>query len=107
MWLRICARYPVHFLNEPLVVKYGGHPDQLSRQIWGLDRFRIRALEKILEAGVLDEEDREAALDALLEKLEIFISGAEKREKWDEVEMYSFKLARWENEQSMDAVIHS
>ena len=96
LWLRICARYPVHYLDEPLVVKYGGHPDQLSRRVWGLDRFRIRALEKILESGELDGEDRNAALETLLEKIDIFISGAEKREKWDVVESYRFKRPQWE-----------
>ena len=40
------ARYEVLLVDEPLVVKYGGHPDQLSSSTWGLDRFRIRALEK-------------------------------------------------------------
>lgn len=96
LWLRICARYPVLYLDEPLVIKYGGHPDQLSRRIWGLDRFRIRGLEKILEAGILEEADREAALDTLLEKIDIFLAGAEKREKWDVVESYRFKRVQWE-----------
>jgi len=41
LWLRVCALYPVGFVDEPLVVKYGGHEDQLSRQHWGMDRFRI------------------------------------------------------------------
>ena len=96
LWLRICARHSVLYLDEPLVVKYGGHPDQLSRRVWGLDRFRIRALEKILETGELDEEDREAALECLLEKIDIFVAGAEKRDKWDVVESYRFKRAQWE-----------
>ena len=25
LWLRICARYPVFYLEEPLLRKYGGH----------------------------------------------------------------------------------
>jgi glycosyltransferase involved in cell wall biosynthesis len=105
LWLRICARYPVHYLDEPLVVKYGGHPDQLSRRIWGLDRFRIRALEKILESGDLPEDCREATLRTLLEKIEIFLAGAKKRERWDIVEAYRFKRQRWEGELTLDPVI--
>lgn len=96
LWLRICARYPVLYLDEPLVIKYGGHPDQLSRRVWGLDRFRIHALEKILESGVLEVADREAALATLLEKIDIFVAGAERREKWDVVESYRCKRAQWE-----------
>jgi hypothetical protein len=101
--LRICARYPVLYLDEPLVVKYGGHPDQLSRRVWGLDRLRIRALEKILESGELDEEDRDAALEMLLEKIDIFIAGAENRERWDAVESYRFKRLQWERELVVDS----
>ncbi|MDE2825547.1 MAG: glycosyltransferase family 2 protein, partial [Gemmatimonadota bacterium] len=43
LWLRICAREPVLYVDEPLLLKYGGHEDQLSRAYWGMDRFRIRA----------------------------------------------------------------
>ncbi len=96
LWLRISARHPVVYLDEPLVVKYGGHPDQLSRRIWGLDRFRIRALEKILDSAELDVDDHQAALDMLLEKIDIYIAGAEKRGKRDEVELYRFKRQEWE-----------
>lgn len=107
LWLRICARYPVHFLDEPLVVKYGGHPDQLSRRIWGLDRYRIRALEKTLESGALGDDDRRAALSILLEKIEILITGCRKREKWEEVEVYRVKRQKWEDQLEMDPVIES
>jgi len=107
MWLRICARYSVLYLDEPLVVKYGGHPDQLSRRIWGLDRFRIRALEKILQSGVLGAEETEAALDTLFEKIDIYIAGVEKRERWDEVELYRFKRRQWEELQTPESVTDS
>ncbi len=88
LWLRICSRYPVLFVDEPLVIKYGGHEDQLSRRYWGMDRFRIRALEKIIESSVLDAGDREAAVRVLLEKLDVYLEGARKRGKSDEVDRY-------------------
>jgi len=80
LWLRFCARYPVLFVNQPLVIKTGGHDDQLSRRYWGMDRFRVQALEKILAADVLDEQDHAAALHMLQEKLAILIQGADKRD---------------------------
>ena len=80
LWLRICARHPVLFVNQPLVIKVGGHDDQLSRRYWGMDRFRVQALEKILAAGVLDDQDHAAALYMLQEKLAILIQGADKRD---------------------------
>ena len=48
MWLRICAQYPILFLDEALTNKYGGHEDQLSIKHWGMDRFRIVALQKVI-----------------------------------------------------------
>lgn len=88
MWLRITARFPVLYVNEPLVVKYGGHADQLSRQTWGLDRFRIRALEKILESGILSETDRQAARSTLEQKLSVYVQGAIKRGKLEEARFW-------------------
>ncbi|MGH9324466.1 MAG: glycosyltransferase family 2 protein [Vicinamibacteria bacterium] len=80
LWLRVTARFAVLFVDEPLIVKYGGHEDQLSRRHWGMDRFRIRALEKILAERILREGDRRAAEAALARKVEIFTRGARKRE---------------------------
>ena len=80
LWLRICSKYPVAYLDQPLVKKYGGHEDQLSRQHWGMDRFRIRALDNILEQSALSEGKRNAAIAMLLEKTRILLQGAQKRE---------------------------
>ncbi len=84
LWLRVTARYPVLYLNEKLIVKYGGHNDQLSQKYWGMDRYRIRALEKILGTNILNEKDRLAAEDMLAQKVRIYTEGARKRGKLDE-----------------------
>lgn len=44
LWLKLTASHPVLLPDAPLVVKYGGHPDQLSRQVPALDRYRLRAV---------------------------------------------------------------
>jgi glycosyltransferase involved in cell wall biosynthesis len=80
LWLRICATYPVLFLDEQLINKYGGHDDQLSRKHWGMDRFRVLALEKIIDSNRLNAEDKQAAIDVLSEKCRIFAQGATKRD---------------------------
>lgn len=79
LWLRVCAWFPVLYLDEPLIVKYGGHPDQLSKRYWGMDRFRIHALRKILGQRDLRDDYRRAAEEELARKLEIFTRGAKKR----------------------------
>ena len=79
LWLRLCCRFPVLYLDQPLVVKYGGHADQLSRKYWGMDRFRIRALAGLLSREYLDFEDRRAAIQTMLRKIDIYLRGAERR----------------------------
>ncbi len=93
LWLRICAIYPVLYLDTPLVIKYGGHDDQLSRRHWGMDRFRIHALEKIIRSGTLSTEDRCAAQAMLRKKLTILIQGAEKHNNRELLETCREKLS--------------
>ncbi len=100
LWLRICAREPVLFVEEPQIVKYGGHADQLSRRHWGMDRFRIRALEKILDSGLLGAADRAAALDTLRRKSEIVAAGAEKRGDTERAAAIRARANRFEDEPS-------
>jgi glycosyltransferase involved in cell wall biosynthesis len=78
LWLRLCARHPVLYLDEALVTKYGGHADQLSRRYWGMDRFRVYALEKVIRSGVLSAGDHAAAIQMLLAKAAIVYQGAMK-----------------------------
>ncbi len=91
LWLRICAQEPVLFLDEPLIVKYGGHADQLSQKHWGMDRFRIYAMEKLLHSGILTPEQQRQTIEELLRKLAIFIQGAQKRGKVETVTRYQEK----------------
>jgi glycosyltransferase involved in cell wall biosynthesis len=88
LWLRITARYPVLFIEKAQIIKYGGHEDQLSMRYWGMDRFRIYALEKILNSGILQASDRAAAIVMLQKKCSIYREGALKRKKFSEAETY-------------------
>ncbi|MFV2030901.1 MAG: glycosyltransferase family 2 protein [Gammaproteobacteria bacterium] len=78
LWLRICHRNPVYYIDRPLITKYGGHDDQLSRQYWGMDRFRIRSIYRLLQQQDLGEAYHFAALTILISKLELLLKGAEK-----------------------------
>ena len=92
MWLRVTSCYPVLYLDEPLTVKYGGHKDQLSRRFWGMDRFRIRALEKILCDQELEKSDREATRAELRRKIQLYARGARRRGKYEEASFYESRL---------------
>jgi glycosyltransferase involved in cell wall biosynthesis len=88
LWLRITARYPVAFIETPLIIKHGGHLDQLSMAHWGMDRFRIYALEKAIASDELKPEYRSAAIAMALAKIDIYLIGARKRAKTVEIAEY-------------------
>jgi len=96
LWLRICSQEPVAFIDKPLITKYGGHEDQLSGKYWGMDRFRIVALEKILQGHTLSLEDRQLTLQTLARKITIYLKGARKRDKHAEVIDYQQRLQRYQ-----------
>lgn len=101
LWLRVALDTPVHLIPEPLVVKRGGHPDQLSHSTWGLDRFRALALKKLLDAG-LQGEKRKWAIEALANKVAILTQGARRREKESEALAYEGLLSDFTGEINHD-----
>lgn len=95
LWLRICCKYPVLFTSQKLTIKYGGHDDQLSRQHWGMDRFRIRTIARLLADHELDDHLRPLAIGTLREKCLIYLAGAEKRGNTDSVGEFTALLKRY------------
>ena len=81
LWLRIAVNESVPLIDAPLILKRGGHADQLSRRYWGMDRFRVVTLCKLLDSGRLDGPRRRATLDMLHSKCRILAQGARKRGK--------------------------
>ncbi|RLD17738.1 MAG: glycosyltransferase family 2 protein [Caldiserica bacterium] len=79
LWLRITKDYPVGFIPEKLIIKRGGHPDQLSKKYPAMDRFRIYALKKLLKDRNLDKEKRKLVVEELKRKSKIVFKGALKR----------------------------
>ncbi len=88
LWLRLTSKYPVLFLEEKLIIKRGGHPDQLSKKFWGMDRFRIQVLARLIQDPALREDQRNAALRELQRKCAIYSQGARKRGKYEEADFY-------------------
>jgi hypothetical protein len=94
LWLRIGCRHPVHLIDRPLIVKRGGHPDQLSRAP-GLDRYRIRAICGLLARNTLTVDQRRAAWGALAAKCAIYAAGCRKRGRRAEAEGCLALVARF------------
>ncbi|MAM21272.1 MAG: glycosyl transferase [Acidiferrobacteraceae bacterium] len=97
LWLRIACQTTVLYVPQKLLIKYGGHKDQLSRSSWGMDRYRIQALEKLLLSEVLSETQSQKAIAEMLRKIEIYVAGAGRRHRWQEVQRYAQKRAYYEN----------
>jgi glycosyltransferase involved in cell wall biosynthesis len=91
LWLRISCRYPVFLIDTPLIIKRGGHSDQLSASS-GLDKSRIKAIKKIIESNLLSKTQYKAAVKTLKEKCTIYASGCRKRGRKEEA-LYYTKLS--------------
>ena len=88
LWLRIAVDTPVWLIEQPLVIKRGGHADQLSRRFWGMDRFRVAALARLLVDGRLSPAQRRATGAVLDEKCRILAQGATRRGRPEEAARY-------------------
>jgi glycosyltransferase involved in cell wall biosynthesis len=88
-WLRLCSREPVAYIDTALIQKYGGHDDQLSNQHWGMDRFRLEAIAKLVRNHLLkpfmQNADYIAAVQMFNTKLSIYCKGALKRNRDEHV----------------------
>ncbi len=94
LWLRICSHYKVLFVDEPLIIKYGGHEGQLSNSCESIEYYRIKALEYLLLTKMTDNKRREA-VKMLLFKLHIYLNGLKKRDKKLDIIKYDKKIKLW------------
>jgi glycosyltransferase involved in cell wall biosynthesis len=99
LWLRIAVEQQIPLIPEALVIKRGGHSDQLSHSRWGMDRYRVRALQKLLRSGI-SASRHAAAVEVLRKKIGILAAGARKRGKFAEAESYEAVLGEFDLERS-------
>lgn len=92
--LRLAHKYPIHLIPRPLIIKRGGHPDQLSRRYWGMDRFRVQALEKALRLDLTPDEER-LVKGELARKCRILVQGFVRRGNRAEAERYRALLRKY------------
>jgi glycosyltransferase involved in cell wall biosynthesis len=93
LWLKICCHHSVHYIDLPLITKYGGHEDQLSTQHWGMDRFRIRALSRLIQRDQLSDTYRLAANEMLQKKLKVLLKGAKKHNNQSVLDEFSVMIS--------------
>jgi glycosyltransferase involved in cell wall biosynthesis len=96
LWLRVSACQPFLLIDRPLTVKDGGRPDQVSFQYRvGMDRFRIRAMEKIVAAGNLTPRQEQLAREELVRKCRVYGNGCLKHGHREEGEKYLALIHRY------------
>ncbi|NIA31065.1 MAG: glycosyltransferase [Actinobacteria bacterium] len=96
LWLRVASRFPVLYLPERLIVKRAGSWAQLS-QNHSLDRYRIIALQKILDSGTLQYDDEKKTMEMLAEKCRVYSLGCRKHNRQEEAEWAEAVLAKFGN----------
>lgn len=81
LWLRVAWQYYIGFISKKLIVKYGGHSDQLSASLWGMDRYRVYALCKLLAyyGSLLPDAYYAKTVEVALHKCSVLYQGAQKR----------------------------
>jgi glycosyltransferase involved in cell wall biosynthesis len=87
-WLRITAENPVAYLDEELVVKKGGHDDQLSTKYGFIEIFKIDALRYLVDENWFEGEKMILARDELARKCRIYSKGCRKRGKEKEAQEF-------------------
>lgn len=85
--IRFAHKYPIHLISTPLIIKRGGHPDQLSQKYYAMDRFRVKALEKVLTLELTPHQEMLVRTE-LVRKCEILIKGYKKRNKQAQAKKY-------------------
>jgi len=96
LWLRVARKVPFFLVDRALTLKEGGRPDQLSRIYrQGMDRFRIRSLEKLLTSNLLSAEQTEETIAELERKCRIYGNGCIKHGRQEEGKRYLDLPARF------------
>ena len=78
LWLRVTSGYSVGFVEEALVIKHGGHKDQLSCRYSAMDYWRVKALKNYLNDEKLSIEERKTVKEVMLKKAKILLRGYDK-----------------------------
>lgn len=82
LWLRLTSHYDVGFLDEPLLIKHGGHKDQLSKKYFAMDYWRVKALLPYLKQSHLSLEEKQEVQESLVKKIKILLKGYEKHKNF-------------------------
>lgn len=78
LWLRLSAQYEVGYVKEPVLNRYGGHDDQLSRRMKAMDYYRVMALAPFLECDHLPTNEKLHVAFSMIHRCEVLLKGYQK-----------------------------
>jgi glycosyltransferase involved in cell wall biosynthesis len=88
LWLRVAIEHKIGLVSKKLITKYAGHENQLSFKYWGMDRFRVLALEKLLSTHLQNTQ----LIQTLKVKYTLLLKGAIKYDKMADIKIYTKRL---------------
>ncbi len=113
LWLRVACKDEIGLVDEKLITKYAGHENQLSFKYWGMDRFRVIALEKLISKIPSQAENDKVGIEndssssssgltrgskytlikkELIKKYNLLLKGAIKHDRIQKIKFYEIKL---------------
>jgi len=93
LWLRVSKEYEIGLVDKKLITKYGGDEDQLSTKFWGMDRFRVVSLEKLLP---IESTQEKLVISMLLKKYKVLLKGAIKYDRILQIKEYEERIKYYE-----------
>lgn len=87
LWNIILATAPIGFIEDELIIKHGGHLDQLSKQSPSLDFYRVKSLVKLYLNPKLPEFHKSLVLDTLKIKSDRLLSTLKKHQRLEDYQL--------------------
>lgn len=108
LWLKMAAREEIGYIEDRLVIKYGGHADQLSSSRPAMDYFRVKALWELIDSTKQDSTVKIAkfevrkALQSIVDRCRILLKGYQKHQNLENYRKVEDWLAKAERRLSTE-----
>lgn len=79
LWLRLCSRHEVGWIPEPLVIRHGGRPDQLSESTPAMDYWRVKAMAHLHETTSLSADEQVVLEEEIVRRGRVLLKGYRSR----------------------------
>lgn len=100
LWLKLTAKYTVGFIQEPVIIKYGGHTGQLSQKYFAMDSWRVKSMRNLYEKADLGPEQKREVCLEIQNKAKILATGFAKHNKQEEAQKYQ-ELENWAESEAL------